>query len=483
MPSIGKKVIAAGIWTLSQQFATQLISLLRVVILARLIAPSDFGAFAIALVALAFIEAFSSTGLEDALIQRKSLTKEAIHTAWIIQCSRGVALSVATYFLAYPIANFMETPAAVRSIEIISLAPLIRGLVSIELTLMIRSINFRANSILNLIDQIISLALSVVLIEYFEGSVALTLGIIVGGIARTIGSYIFAPYYPRWCFSGTESRSLFSFGKWIFFNRVLFFILIRIDAIVVGKLLGATVLGAYQMATRIGEISSKSIGSVINIVSFSAYSRLQDDTSRMKRSFLLTTSVVASISLPIAAWISAASSIIVEVALGPNWIGVAQIHRLVVWSASLRTIAGSAGTVFKASGNPRLDFFMSLLRGVVLLIIIVPFTIHWGATGTASALLISTVAIYPVMFWMLKRTKLASPGELIITLLPAILLTIASYLASTSVLNIAIDIPYLLALSILSFLVTYTFTSLTLYFTFSTGPFVFLKSALERHQK
>ena len=73
--SVGEKTIKGGFWVFSLRIIDQLFGLIRIIILARLLSPNDFGLFGIALLALSMLDTFSQTGFRQALIQKKEETK------------------------------------------------------------------------------------------------------------------------------------------------------------------------------------------------------------------------------------------------------------------------------------------------------------------------------------------------------------------------------------------------------------------------
>jgi len=69
--SLSKKVVSGGIWVFALRFTSRGLGFVRTIILARLLAPSDFGLLGIAMLAIATLETFSQTGFQAALIQKR----------------------------------------------------------------------------------------------------------------------------------------------------------------------------------------------------------------------------------------------------------------------------------------------------------------------------------------------------------------------------------------------------------------------------
>src|SRR3989344_5394415 len=96
-------------WIATLRIATRIITLLRTVLLARLLVPSQFGVFGIASLILAFFEVLTETGVNVFLIQQKKDIKEYIDSAWIVSIIRGAVLSLSIVLLAPFIASFFSS--------------------------------------------------------------------------------------------------------------------------------------------------------------------------------------------------------------------------------------------------------------------------------------------------------------------------------------------------------------------------------------
>jgi O-antigen/teichoic acid export membrane protein len=383
-------------WGTGQNALVQVLNFLKVIVLARLIAPAEFGIYAVAMLVLVFIEAFSTTGFEDALVQEEDEVDHLLDTAWSIQLARGVLIFVLILFFAAPIASFMGSGQAGTIIVILGLSPLIRATSNLGVINKVREIKFRLPFVLAISEVISAFVASLLLVSVLGGSLALAWGVLIGLAVRSALSYILVPRTPRLVFSHAAARKLTSYGIWISLNRMVFVILLRLDAFFVAKLVGTTPLAVYQMGSRIADIGTKSISSSLGTVAFSSLSRLQGDPSRMTRALVEGVGLVAFFALPSAAFISAAGKDLIAVLLGDKWMEVSTVLALLVWSSSLRAVASTAGWAFKAAGRPSLDQQLSLLRAGVLLLAIWPLIKLFGMVGAAWAMVLSSVALIPM---------------------------------------------------------------------------------------
>ena len=96
--SLSQKVVKGSFWVLTLRVLTQLFTIIRLIVLARILAPSDFGLMGIALLVMSTLEAFSNTGFKAALVQKKKDIKEYLDTAWTFLVLRGFFLFAILFF-------------------------------------------------------------------------------------------------------------------------------------------------------------------------------------------------------------------------------------------------------------------------------------------------------------------------------------------------------------------------------------------------
>ena len=116
--SLSQRVVKGGAWVFALRIVNRGLGLVRLVILARILAPADFGLMGIALLAMATLETFSQTGFNAALIQKKEDVESYLNSAWTITIIRGVVLFVVLYFSAPYVATFFKSPEAESIIQV-----------------------------------------------------------------------------------------------------------------------------------------------------------------------------------------------------------------------------------------------------------------------------------------------------------------------------------------------------------------------------
>jgi O-antigen/teichoic acid export membrane protein len=167
------------------------------------------------------------------------------------------------------------------------------------------------------------------------------------------------------------------------------FLITQGDDIFVGKILGVTALGFYQMAYLISNLCATEITHVISSVTFPAYSKMQNDLERTKQACLRVVRLTCAISFPLAAGILVLAPELTQVILTEKWMPIVPALQVMCIFGAMRAIAATFGPVYRAIGRPDVALKINISHFLCLALIIFPLTIMWGLTGTAIAITLS----------------------------------------------------------------------------------------------
>lgn len=393
--SLSKRVVRGGIWVFALRIVNRGLGFIRIIILARLLAPHDFGLFGIAMLAIATLETFSQTGFQAALVQKKKNVEPYLDTAWTISAIRGIILFLILFSSAPLIANFFDSAQATLIIKVIAVSTLLSGFRNIGIIFFQKELQFNKQFIYEVSGTLVDITVAISLAFILRNVWALVWGGLAANFVRVFMSYIIHPYRPRIKFEKEKFQELFGFGKWVLGSSILVFLITQGDDIFVGKMLGVAALGFYQMAYLISNLSATEITHVISQVTFPAYSKLQDDLPKLREAYLKILQLTTFISIPLAGGIFIFAPEFTKMFLGDKWMPMVPAIEVLVLAGLLRSISATTGPVFQAVGKPEIVTKWQPVRLFVLLAVIYPFTVQWGILGTSLAVvscnLISTV--------------------------------------------------------------------------------------------
>jgi O-antigen/teichoic acid export membrane protein len=300
--ALRKKAIRGGLWVFALRTAQQVLTFVRLIILARILAPTDFGLMGIAAVTMAALDVFSETGFQAALVQKKGDIRRYLDTVWTVSVARGLTLFAIIYISAPYVAAFFMAPKAEAIIRVISLSPLLSAFTNIGIVYFQKDLEFDRQFRYQLAGTTSDFAVSIGLALMTHSVWALVFGLLAGNIARLIASYVLHPYRPKLNLDMKAASELFGFGKWVLGSGVLIFLITQGDNIVVGRLLGVAALGLYQMAYLISNAPATEITQVISQVTFPAYSKIQDNLVRLRQAYLEVLKTTALAAFPLASF-------------------------------------------------------------------------------------------------------------------------------------------------------------------------------------
>jgi lipopolysaccharide exporter len=102
MESISHRVIRSGFWSLSGNWLARGLSIIKMIVLARILMPQDLGVFGLVMLSVGCLSVLSEIGIEAALIQKSRVHRDDLNTAWTMAIIRGGLLFLLLFLLANP---------------------------------------------------------------------------------------------------------------------------------------------------------------------------------------------------------------------------------------------------------------------------------------------------------------------------------------------------------------------------------------------
>jgi len=398
-----KTVFSGTSWMSLYKIFYRVISFLRIAVLARLLSPSQFGLFGIATIFLNFLEILTETGVNIILVQVRERIEEFIDSAWVVSIIRGVLLFIIVLLSAPFVASFFKTPQALEIIMLISLVPLIRGFINPAEVKLQKELKFKYEFLFRSSIFLVDSVVAIFFIIFTHSVYGLVLGLLAGAIFEVITSFIFIKPTPRLRFNKQYLKDIFHKGKWVTSYGVLGYFGDQGDNIVVGKLLGASSLGVYQMIYKISILPLSEIADAANKVVFPIYVKIAHDKVRLKKAFLKTSFSVGALAISLGIIIFLFPREIILIVLGEKWLSGAEVLRILSIYGILHAIGGSITPLFLAVKKQNYITVMSFFRFAILAITIFPLVIEFGIIGAGYSVLLSVFGEMPVVAYFIYR--------------------------------------------------------------------------------
>lgn len=403
------RVLSGGAWVTSLNVLNRILETVKIVILARLLSPSDFGLMGIALLALAALKQLSQLGVDQALIQdQRNDIDPYLSTAWSLKILRSIFIVTLLYLLSNPISVLLGEPQAGPILQVIGLAYLFQAFINPSTVYFEKDLEFHKYFSLKFSSVLIDVLVAIVFAVIFQNVWALVAGLFARHITQLVVSYRIDPFRPSLELDLEKAKDLLGFGKWIWASGIMTFISTQGDDGFVVWLLGAESLGYYQLAFRLSNAPASEISKVISKVAFPAYANLQNEKRRLRVTYLNTLEIVFYITVPMAVGIGLVASEFTIVVLGEQWEPIIPAFQIMAVAGFIRGISATGGAIFRGTGSPEWDFRMNLVRTIVILTTIWPLTSNLGIAGAAISITLGIGATIPIWLEVSRRIVGAS---------------------------------------------------------------------------
>ncbi len=392
-----KNTIKGISWMSGSRFVFRGFSFVKIFILARFLTPMQFGLFGIASLLLALLETITETGINIVLIQSKADLKDYINAAWVVSIIRGLLISIFIILLTPLMVIFFRTPDALGILLFISIVPFVRGFINPSEVKFQKDLNFNLQfwftSGLNLIDT----AVAVFVIFLTHSVYSIVWGMLISALFEVFLSLTFIKPRPRFAIEKSYFKEIFHKGIWVTGYTIFNYFAENLDNVVVGRLLGATSLGLYQMAYKISILPLTEISDVVSSVAFPVYTKITHDTKRLSKAFLKTVILVFFGASFLGFIIFFFPEQIIRIFLGNQWLSIIPVLKILIIYGVLRTVAGPSSALFLSLSKQKIVSFTVFIRFLTLAIAVVPFVHYYGIVGAGYAQVISVIVEIPLI--------------------------------------------------------------------------------------
>ncbi|MEE9607789.1 MAG: lipopolysaccharide biosynthesis protein [Myxococcota bacterium] len=389
--ALGRRAARGAAWVFGLRAFQRGFSLLRLIVLARLLAPEHLGAMAIALLLMELLNACSQTGFQTALIQRRGPLSAYLDPAWTALVLRGLAIFALLFALAPFAADFFGEPRTVSLIRVVGCSILLQSFSNIGVVLLERDLEFRRLAFHQGAGTLADLIATLAAAWLLGNEWALVVGLLTGDAVRLAASYWVHPYRPKLRLDAGRARELFGFGRWLMLSNVFLFAAHSGDDAVVGRLLGASALGLYQLAYQISHTAVMELSRAASQVALPAYARLRSEPETLRRAYLRVLQGTALLCWPIAGFACVFADDFTRLVLGPRWLPAVPALQILALHAALRATGASIGPVLVAVGRPHAVTWLTFVKCAALAVAILPLVGAFGIAGAALSVLAASV--------------------------------------------------------------------------------------------
>lgn len=406
MSSLNKQVYSGVQWITLSTITLVITQMVSTAALVRLLDKSDFGLMALVMVVKGFADIFMDFGITVAILHKQDLSQNQYSSLYWLNMIVGLIIYAVIWLISPIVASFYHEAALVKLIPLMCLAIPFSSIGRQQKTLLQKELYFKAIAIVDIVSALISLLVAV----YFAYTGWGVYALVFSNLVRyTVGNVIYFFVGVRIVpiklhFRLSETISSLKIGGYHTISQVINYFTGSFDVLIIGKLLGSEVLGIYNLAKDLVTKPSALVAPIASKVATPIFSKMQDDSEQMNRSFFSVQKIVSYLNGFVYLGVFTLAEPFVAFYYGEKYlVCVPLIHVLAIYYF-IRQYGDTIGMVCIAKGRTDIDMWWN-----IIVVCFTPLVLWIGAqysilVVTFALLLSQLVLTYPG--WYMYSNKL-----------------------------------------------------------------------------
>jgi PST family polysaccharide transporter len=387
---LGRLALRGGAISVAMQYGNGILQVVAAIVLARLLAPEDFGLVAIVMVLTSFAPFLIDFGLGDATAQRSKITQSQVSSLFWL--SSGIGLVTALVVAACsPLIAWMYRDPRLEAIALYCATTFVlSGVSNQHLALLRRTMQFASIAKIQILSTLVGIVIAAIMAIYGYGYWALVLRPIVNSLCVAMGAWHTCRWRPGFPVLDDEVKSMVRFGMHVVGFSVSYSVTRAVDRIGLGLFYRPEEVGYYHNAVTLYDNSIFSALVQLHSVGSAALSKLQSNPAALRQKYEAALSTLAFFVMPTAAILSVTAEDLTVLLLGEKWRTAGFLLSIIALRGIFQVVEGSQGWLHLSIG--RADRWqnwgiLTLVVQVVTLLLGLPF----GATGVCVALVTTSL--------------------------------------------------------------------------------------------
>jgi O-antigen/teichoic acid export membrane protein len=400
--SLKNSAISGAKWNAVLNIGRYFISFFLSIILARLLDPSEFGLIGMLNIFTAIALVFINAGFTSALIRENKSIQADFSTIFYYNIFISIIFYLLLFFAAPLIADFYKEQKLIVLTRLISLVFLINSLGIVQNAILIRDLNFKSQTICNLVGLGISVIVSIIMAFKGYGVYSIVAQAITQAFVTNLLFWIYSDWRPKGGFNKESFKRLWKFASQILATNIIAKIVENIDNLLIGKVFSATDLGYYVRAKSTKQLPEQIFGGILSTTAFAVLSKVNQNKEEFKRLHLKFFDLCVYGFFPIAFGLIGVSKSFTILLYSEKWVPSVPLLQVI----AISSIPIFIGTLFTqtimSQGNGKLYFRLNTIKKLIGLLSI-PFGIFLGLYPFLIAfLVISLIGLFLDIYYTSK---------------------------------------------------------------------------------
>ena len=450
------------LWRFAERCGYQVVMFLVAIVLARILAPEDYGTIALITVFVTIMQVFVDSGLGTALIQKKDADDADFSSVFYFNFTACLTLYLLMFLAAPFIADFYNNQNLTPVIRVLSLKLVVAGLKNIQQAYVSRNMLFKRFFFATLGGTLCSAVVGISLAYMGYGVWALVFQQLSNELIGTLILWLTVKWRPRLLFSWERLKSLLSFGWKLLMSALIDTTYNNLRNLIIGKMYSPADLAFYNQGQLFPNVIVSNINASIDSVLLPTMSKAQDDHNRVKEMTRRAIKTSTYIMAPLMMGLAFCAEPIVRLVLTDKWLFCVPYLRIFCITYMFYPIHTANLNAINAMGRSDLFLKLEIMKKIVGLALMLS-TMWYGVMAMAYSLLVGTVISMMINSWPNKTLLKYSFQEQMKDIFPSILLAIAMGVCTFFVGLIDLPIGILVCIQIIVGAVFYVIASALLH--------------------
>ncbi|CAH6918201.1 conserved membrane hypothetical protein [Vibrio chagasii] len=386
------RILSGVFWMSSGTLIKVFLQLFFMALLARLLSTTDYGIFAIVLLLVSLAQILTESGVGAALIQTEHVTKNKESSVFFFNLMVGFLLSFTLYCFSSEISVYFDEKELISILPFVSVIFILKSLCVVPEALLIRDMKFKQLAMRSTLSYVIAYGCVALPLAYNDFGVW---SLVYAQVFLELVNAIFLLLLKKHSrslkrFRFSELKKIFRFSSGVLITGIVNKFAVNLDTLLVGKLLGMSVLGNYNRAYQLMAYPANMMGGVFSSVLFPALSAVKCQEELKKRHYQFVV-ILSFILMPLSLLLFFISKNIVMILLGTGWENVTRVLEILSFAIYFRIGYKVNGVIARARGHV---YKLAFCQVMYVCYVFVGCTLgaNYGLTGIAFGMLLSLLA-------------------------------------------------------------------------------------------
>ena len=401
--SLTDKTISGLNWNFISNNSAAVINIFVGIVLARILVPKDFGLLGMTYVFIGLAELFVTMGMGASVQRIKELTDDHIRIATTFTILTSISVYIFLWFAAPFVSDFYNEVRIIPILRTLSLIFIVQGLITVSYGIIRRNLDFKYVFKIDLSSKIFGYGLTSTVLALLDFGVwSLVYGKLTASIISAIVIIFKEPLRIKPLFKKKEFKEMVGFGGGVSLSGLFYYSSSNIDLLIIGKILGPSMLGLYTRALNLmNESLTKITGGIYNVL-FPAFAAVQDNQQKLRTAYFRAVKSISFIVFPVLTAMIISAEFVIKGLFGSKWGGAVATFQIIGIAGLLKTTLPYSGALAQATGKVYKEAAQQLVFLIILLVGSL-FAVKYGIEGVAVVVILGNFWLFVAQSWLVLK--------------------------------------------------------------------------------